>query len=76
MDEFEKIYLEGMKQARRIGLSRERTATEEGDLCVMVVQSAVLLRRRTKRALFVCPLDGARSRPVLTKSRGGRVLSI
>lgn len=62
-----KIYLKGMKQARRIGLSRERTATEKGDLCVMVVQSAILLGRRIKRDLFVCPPDGAKSTPEHTK---------
>lgn len=50
MYELEKIYLEG-----RIGLSRERTATEKGDLCVMVVRPAILLGRRMKRDLFVCP---------------------
>lgn len=67
MYEFEKIYLEG-----RIGLSRERTATEKGDLCVMVVRSAILLGRRMKRDLFVCPPDGAKSTPAHTKRRGGR----
>lgn len=72
MYEFEKVYLEGMKQARRTGLSRERTAPEKGDLCVRVVQSAVLLGRRMKRDLFVCPLDGAKSTPAHTKRRGER----